>query len=59
MRYFISFFFLFNLFLNPTLKAATSDTEQTHKTQGEIYKEKKEQVDLYEDSNDLFNMTVC
>ena len=42
MRYFISFFFLFNLFLNPTLKAAPSDDEQAHKAQDEIYKDKKE-----------------
>ncbi len=56
MRYFISFFFLLSLSLNPALKAAPSDQEQTHKTQGEIYKVKKEQLDLYEDSNDLFNI---
>ena len=56
MRYFISFFFLLSLILNPVLKASPSDEEQAHKTQGEIYKDKKEQVDLYEDSNDLFNI---
>ena len=56
MRYFIPFFFLLSLFLNPTLKAAPGEGEQAHKIQGEINKDKKEQEDLSEDSNYLLNI---
>ena len=55
MRYFISFLFSLTLFLNPVLKAASNNGDNTNGTEGKIYTDTKEQADLSEDSNYLFN----
>ena len=55
MRYFISFLFSLTLFLNPVLKAASNDVDNTNGTEGKIYTDTKEQADLSENSSYLFN----
>jgi len=55
MRYFISFLFSLTLFLNPVLKAASNDVDNTNGTEGKMYTGTKEQAGLSENSNYLFN----
>ena len=55
MRYFISFLFSLTLFLNPVLKAASNNVDNTNGTEGKIYTDTKEQADLSENSSYLFN----
>ena len=55
MRYFISFLFSFTLFLNPVLKAASDDGDNTNNTKVKIYTDIKEQEGVSEDSNYLWN----
>ena len=55
MRYFISFLFSLTLFLNPVLKAASNNVDNTNSTEGKIFTDTKEQAGLSEDSSYLFN----
>ena len=55
MRYFISFLFSLTLFLNPILKAASINGENSNNADGKIYINTKEQADFSEDPNYLFN----
>ena len=55
MRYFISFLFSLTLFLNPVLKAASNDVDNTKGTEGKMYTGTKEQAGLSENSSYLFN----
>ena len=53
MRYFISFLFSLTLFLNPVLKAASNDVDNTNGTEGKIYTDTKEQAGSSENSSYL------
>ena len=55
MRYFISFLFSLTLFLNPVLKAASNNVDNTNSTEGKIFTDTKEQAGLSEDPSYLFN----
>ena len=55
MRYFISFLFSLTLFLNPVLKAASNDVDNSNGTEGKIYTDTKEQAGSSENSSYLFN----
>ena len=55
MRYFISFLFSLTLFLNPILKAASINGENSNNADSKFYINTKEQADFSEDPNYLFN----